>query len=838
MSGKPFTTSISGLSESAAQQRLLQFGKNVLRLNETKRLLWILRDVVMEPMFLLLAVACLFYFLLGEMSEGFMMVAALIFVSAISVYQEVKSANALAALKELTEPNATVIRDGEKKEIPLQDVVPGDCIVVEEGDKVPADAKVIQLNDLSVNEAILTGEPFPVEKDTVDNNLLYQGTVVNSGRCLAEVVATGSNTELGKLGKSISTYAETKTALQRQVDLFVRRLAGFGIIAFFLIFSINYWHGNSFIASFLYGLTLAMSAIPEEVPVAFSSFMALGAHAISKLGVITRQPQVVENLGAVNVICLDKTGTITVNKMTVDTVFHFPSASLSNRDHLTAEAADVLLYAGLASERSPFDSMEKAIVEAYAATGQALPQWPMVKEYPLQGHPPMMTHVYQTGSGVLATAKGGMERLVAVCKLAAAQKESVMQEAQHMAAKGHRVLGVAMARINSNTFPVHQDDFPWTFIGLLSLNDPPKVYVRDVLQELYGAGITIKLLTGDHLQTAVSVADTIGMDKGKTVFTGDQVLDAGEESLETMVVESNLFTRMFPEAKLRVIKALQKKGDIVAMTGDGVNDGPALKASDIGIALGKEGTEVARQSADLILTDDDLRKITTAIRQGRKIFSNFKKAVRYIVSIHIPIILVAALPVLFGWKYPNIFTPIHVIFLELIMGPTCSIFFEREPAEANIMHVPPRKRDAWLFEKSELLISIIQGLAIAFGVLLLFYSYAGEGNQLTEVRTVVFTTLILSNIILTYVNRSFEQTLATTVKYKNSLALPVFLLSLLFLFLLHFVPPVQQLFGLSPITVTTFFVCLFTALVCTGWLELYKAGRYRLRSRPDHKHAF
>lgn len=831
---------IRGLQEAEAQKRLVQHGKNSLHLNESKRLLWILRDIVKEPMFILLVVACLLYFILGNASEGFMMMAALLFVAAISVYQELKSATALAALQELTEPRARVIRDGTTKEILLEDVVPGDMIVVEEGEKIPADARIVVLNDLSVNEAILTGEAFPVEKDTADNNRLFQGTVINSGRCIAEVTATGSQTELGKLGKSIVTYVETKTSLQKQIDIFVRRLALFGILAFLLIFSINYWNTRDLITSLLYGLTLAMSAIPEEIPVAFSSFMALGAHAISKLGVITRQPQVVENLGAVNVICLDKTGTITANKMAVDTVYHFPMGETTEATQHAGSAKTVLYYAFLASEQSPFDAMEKAIVEAYAATGPVLPRLEMVKEYPLQGRPPMMTHVYEKEGVCIAAAKGGVERVVGVCRLPLAKEKAVLQMAQSMAAKGHRVLGVATAVCNNKVFPQEQDDFAWTFVGLLSLSDPPKPFIGEVLQEFYQAGIAVKLLTGDHAQTAISIAEKVGLTMGSKVYSGDDVLKATGEELTRMVAESNMFTRMFPEAKLKVIKSLQDGGAIVAMTGDGVNDGPALKASNIGIALGKGGTEVARQSADIILTDDDLRNITMAIRQGRKIFSNLKKAVRYIVSIHIPIILVAALPVVLGWKYPNIFTPIHVIFLELIMGPTCSIFFEREPAEANLMHLPPRKKDAWLFEKGELFISIVQGLLVAMGALLLFYFYAKDGALLTQVRTVVFTALIFSNIFLTYVNRSFQQTIFKTFRYKNNLALPVLLLSLLFLFLLHFVPVVQQVFGLAPISLTMFFTCLFTALLSVGWFEFFKAdlSLFQPQKQADQKHAF
>lgn len=817
-----------------------QWGPNALRRNENRRLFRILLDVVREPMFILLAAACGLYFILGQTAEGFMMTAALCAVAAISLYQEVRSANALAALQALTEPKATVIRDGVKKQIAIEGVVPGDCLLLEEGEKIAADATVIQSNDLSVNEAVLTGETFPVEKDAGQANRIYQGTVINSGRCTATVTATGKHTALGKIGKSILTHSETKTALQVQVATFVRRLALFGAVAFVLIFLVNYLHTGNAVLSLLFGLTLAMSAVPEELPVAFSSFMALGAGAIAKMGLITRQPQTVEALGAVNVICLDKTGTITANSMTVDTLYHFGSGTVTKAGAGDAAAAEVLYYAFLASEQSPFDAMEKAIVEAWSRIKPEEERMPMVKEYPVQGRPPMMTHVYAKAGAYTAAAKGGIERILAVCRVSAEEEQRVLLHAKAMAVKGRRVLGVAKAIHAGEAFPLQQDDFAWQFVGLLSLYDPPKPFVKSVLQQFYEAGISIKLLTGDYTETAVSVAEEIGLKNGEKIITGDEVMNASAKELSEWTKHNTVFTRMYPEAKLKVVNALIADGNIVAMTGDGVNDGPALKAANVGIALGKGGTEVARQSADVILTDDDLRKVAEAIRQGRRIFSNLKKAIRYIVSIHIPIILIASLPVLAGWKYPNIFTPIHVIFLELIMGPTCSIFFEREPAEDDLMQQPPRKRGTALFDRKEIFISIVQGLAIAGGVLLLFYVFSANGQPLPVVRTIVFTTLILSNIFLTFADRSFQHTLAKTIRYKNNLALPVLLFSIGFLATLHFVPFVQGLFGLAAITGFQFAVCLFTALLCVGWFEVYKTALPALLPQrfADGKQAF
>jgi Ca2+-transporting ATPase len=828
----------TGLSESKISGLVKQYGRNKLEMNDSKRLLRIVWDIVKEPMFLLLSVACVLYFILGENTEGLMMIVALIFVAAISVFQEIKSSNALQALQQLTEPKVKVIRDAVQKEISIELLVPGDMIVIEEGEKIPADAEVVQQNDFTVNESILTGESFAVAKTTnKDSNIIYQGTVVNSGKCIAKVTATGNHTALGKIGKSITTYAQSKTLLQKQINSFVKLFAVFGFAAFILIFFVNYLHYQNIATSLLFGLTLAMSAIPEEIPVAFSSFMALGAYHMSRLGIITRQPQTIENLGAVNIICLDKTGTITENKMEVHEVYDFElGKAFRANDH---SAKDVLFYALLASEEKPFDAMEKAIVEAYA-THESEPHLSMIFEYPLEGKPPMMTHVYQKDNVHIAAAKGAVERIISVCHLSAHDAKKVLHEASIQAKKGHRVLGVASAIHTNEKFPLSQDDFEWTFKGLLSFYDPPKPFVNDVFQQFTKAGVNIKLLTGDFAETALAIAAQSGLTQKNTYVTGEEIMQATDDELAKLCVENYLFVRMYPEAKTKVINALIQQGNIVAMIGDGVNDGPALKAANIGIAMGEKGTEVARQAADLVVTDDDLRKVVEAIRQGRKIFSNLKKAIRYIISIHIPIVLTASLPLLFSWTKPNIFTPIHIIFLELIMGPTCSVFFEREPVEEYIMNEAPRDKNANLFTRNEFLTSVVQGSIITAGVLTLYYIFMSQNAKLEEVRTIVFTTLLLSNIFLTFANRSFSETFFKTIRYKNNLVLPVLIISILFLAIIHFIPAVRSLFGMTILSQMQFIICMVVSFMSVIWFELYKSGlKGIIRNEfTDQKHAF
>ena len=792
-----------GLKEEDIPSLQKEFGKNIFKITATPRFLIIVWDIVKEPMFILLSLACALYFVMGEVAEGFLMLTAMLFVAAISVYQEVKSSTAIQALQQYTEPKVIVIRNGAEKSIASSELVPGDIILLEEGNKVPADAVIIRQNDLSVNESVITGESLPVEKSALDkNNFLYQGTTINSGKCYAQVAATDSNTILGKIGKSVSSYFQPKTLLQQQVGKFVHQLAIFGFTAFVVILAVNYFRSKDPVNSFLYALTLAMAIIPEEIPVAFSSFMALGAYYMAKRGIISRQPQTIENLGAVSVICLDKTGTITENRMQVKNTYDYKTdITIEIKGSTDYTKNDVLYYAMLASEKDPFDAMEKAIRDVYQkhAEESAYERPAMLFEYPLAGHPPIMTHVYENKDYKIIAAKGAAERIIKICRLDNDATNKISKKIKSFAAQGYRVIGVASAAHYGKELPIQQDDFNWKFEGLLSFYDPVKKNTAQVLQQFYKAGISVKLLTGDYPETAMNVARQVGIKNSSEFLSGQQVMAMNEDELKEAVMNKIIFARMFPDAKLKVIEALKANGEIVAMTGDGVNDGPALKAANIGIAMGQRGTEIARQASDLILTDDNVEKVVEAIEQGRKIFSNLKKAVRYIISIHIPIIFTASLPVLLGWKYPNIFSPIHIIFLELIMGPTCSIFFEKEPVEKNIMSRKPRERDKALFQKTELWISIAQGIMITAGVLLL-YHYFMNHYSLAVTRTIVFTTLIISNIFLTFTNRSFTENIFRTIKFKNSLALWIILISASFLILINFVPFVQDQFLLSNIT--------------------------------------
>jgi P-type Ca2+ transporter type 2C len=827
-----------GLTDEAVAQSQAKHGGNSLMTKAPSHLFTTMKEVVAEPMFLLLLAACAIYFTLGRTEEAITLIVALLIVSGISVYQSVRSDRALGALRDLTQPKTQVRRNGVLATVPVEEIVVGDAVLVEEGEGVPADGRMETGNDFSVNEAILTGESVSVTKTPGD--AVFAGTTTASGSAWLTIMAIGGQTELGKIGKSIAEIPTEKTPLQRQTNQFVLRMAWIGLLAFALVFGINYARSGDWVTALLFGLTLAMSILPEEIPVAFSSFMALGAARLSRAGVLTKQPQTVESLGSATVICTDKTGTITQEGMSVRQVYDgatdalLPVPSVARPGILSVTALSVLDYGRQASEDEPFDAMETAIVAAYqtAFTNEnplvPVPVFPMIHEYPLGGSPPMMTHVRQSATGdVIVAGKGAVEHILAVCRPEPAVAERVRNMTKQLSAGGYRVLGVASGTYSSPDFPAEQDDFTWSFLGLIALENPPKPNAKAVIQAFADAGIRVKMITGDFPETAQAIARQVGLPDANTFVTGQQIMDMDEPTLQKQATQTAVFARMFPEAKLRVVNALKATGEIVAMTGDGVNDGPALKAAHIGVAMGKRGTEVARQAASLVLVNDDLGSMVEAIAQGRRIYQNLKKAIAYIVSIHIPIILTVAVPLLAGWHWQNLFSPIHVIFLELVMGPTCSIAFENEPAEPGQMRQPPRRATDTLLAGPELGRSIAQGLGIAGAVLGVYYVTMQQGESVEVVRTLTFTTLVISNILLVLVNRSFTQSVFQTLRVPNPVLSLMLGLTLGLLLVTLFVPAVQRLFDFAPVSASALGWCSLAALVGVGWIEGYKAVRDR-----------
>lgn len=824
---------IQGLSAAEVMQSRTQNGSNSLDHQKKNNFLSSVIEMVKEPMFLLLLTATSIYFIIGEYGNGIFMAVAIALVSTISLYQESKSRNAIEALEKLTQPKSKVIRNGAVLEIPSEEIVLGDCIQTEEGTFIPADGIIIQSNDFSVNESILTGESFTVFKnEKSEDNKVYQGTIAASGLAICQVTAIGNLTQLGKIGKSLDTIVEEKTPLQKQMENFVTKMSLVGLVIFAIVWAINYWNSRLILDSLLKALTLAMSIIPEEIPVAFTTFMALGAWRLMKMGIIVKQIRTVETLGGATVICTDKTGTITENKMSLAQWYTLSSNVISDSKEKSSEEEQELLSLSMwASEPIPFDAMEIALHDTYGklALEDERSNFKLVHEYPLSGKPPMMTHVFENQNGVrIIAAKGAPEALMACSDLSEEESQNIRAAMETMTNEGFRVLGVGVAKFYGTDYPKKQQEFTFQFKGLVAFYDPPKENIKTVFETFYNAGIEVKIITGDNAATTSTIAKQIGFKNPEKVLNGDDLMDMDEATLKSKVMETTIFTRMFPEAKLKIIKALKDNNQIVAMTGDGVNDGPALKSAHIGIAMGKKGTEIAKQAANLILIDDDFAKMTDAIAMGRKIYINLKKAIQYIISIHIPIILIVFIPLALGWIYPNIFSPVHIIFLEIIMGPTCSIIYENEPMEDNLMLQKPRPLTTTFFNLKEITISIIQGLAITLGLLFVYQYCIRENCTENATRTIVFLTLIASNIFLTLANRSFYYSIFTTIKYKNNLVLLIIGVTVFITTLLLFIPQFSQFFMFNIVSIQHIGLSILVGGISVFWIEIYK-GFKRLK---------
>ncbi|MEX1131708.1 MAG: cation-translocating P-type ATPase [Flavobacteriales bacterium] len=826
MAENPFP--FAGLTDAEVSTARAAHGSNALDGKVGSGFWKALRTAVTEPMFLLLVAAATIYFILGELSEAFFMLGAIVLISAISLYQDQRSRRALDSLEQFTHPKARAIRNNAVLELPTEELVVGDHVVVAEGELVPADGQVVHANDFSVNESILTGEAFSVPKEVSNEKpgRMYRGTQAVGGLAVVRITAVGKATEIGRIGTSLSNIEEGRSPLERQIQRFVRNMAIVGTLFFLIVWGLNFLASRDWLDSLLKGLTLAMSILPEEIPVAFTTFMALGAWRMMRMGVLVKHAKTVETLGAATVICTDKTGTITENRMELVALqLRGEESPRKPEQWSSAEAQHLIATAMWASEPVPFDPMETALHQVYAQSTaeDRRPAFRMVHEYPLSGKPPMMTHVFADGQGTrIIAAKGAPEAILACSDLEEDQRQEVLAQVEALGAQGYRVLGVAETTMQGDAWPAEQQQFTFRYIGLVAFHDPPKKNIAQVFRSFGEAGIRTIIITGDNPVTATAIAKQVDFTLAGPPVTGDEVQAMDETTLQRIVRERNLFTRMFPDAKLRVVKALKAQGEVVAMTGDGVNDGPALKAAHIGIAMGKRGSELAKEAAALVLLDDDLGRMVDAVAQGRRIYSNLKKAIQYIISIHIPIILTVALPLLLGWIYPNIFTPIHVIFLELLMGPTCSIAYESEPLEPGSMKRPPRRMDLTFLSWTELRTSLAQGLVITLGVLSCYqYAvYSDLGEEMT--RTLAFTALVVANIALTLVNRSFEHSVLDTLRYPNTMLRGILAATVVMLLLLLYVPLFRDFFKLASPDIGLLLLATAVGLLSVLWYEAVK----------------
>ena len=821
---------LKGLTEDELKRSREQFGYN--QMGESSKTTWLnmLLGILKEPMLILLFVISVIYIVVGDYGEALFMLLAIVAVSAISFYQDNRSKKALEALEKLNEPLSSVIRNAAVIEIPTHEIAVGDLCITEEGKIINADGTIVHSNDFSVNESSLTGESLSVFKSSdSEDNKIYSGTIAVSGLAVFKVESIGKETRIGKIGASISAIREEISPLQLQIRKFVKTMAIAGMLIFLLVCVVNYYHTKNLIESLLNGLTLAMSVLPEEIPVAFTTFMALGAWKLMREGIIIKKSSIVETLGSTTVICTDKTGTITENTMQLKHLYDYRAdRTFDEKEFSNSELETLIAYAMWSSEPVPFDPMEKTLHRVYEQTQQSdkRREYLMFHEYPLEGKPPMMTHLFENKQKErIIAAKGAPEAILNVCTLPEQEKERIRVLIREFGLQGYRVLGVAGTDFKGEDFPKRQQEFEFGFIGLVVFCDPPKKGIDGVFRQVYDAGIKVKVITGDNADTTKSIAQQAGIVNTTEIADGKELIKYTEEQLMRAAEKKVLFTRMFPEAKLAVVNALKKQGEVVAMLGDGVNDGPALKAAHIGVAMGNKGTEIAKAAASLVITNDDLAKLITGIAAGRRIYTNIKKAIQYIISIHIPIILTVSLPLFLGWVFPQIFTPVHVIFLELVMGPTCSIVYENEPMEKNTMQLPPRVMTDTFLNWRELTISIIQGLVITAGILSVYQLSVQNGGSEEKTRAMVFSTLIFANVILSLVNRSFFYSMFESFKNKNPLFVIINGATLLLLFAILYIQPFSDFFDVTGLTFEELCTTILVAAASVLWFEVYKLIR-------------
>ena len=754
-----------GLSPSEAASRLRSDGPNELPRSRPSGLLRLLAGILAEPMFLLLAACGAVYLVLGDRAEALMLLGFVLVVVAISFVQLRRTEGALDSLRDLSSPRAMVVRGGQAERIAGREVVVGDIVLLEEGDRVPADLELLTASNLDVDESMLTGESQPAGKQARvagESGLAYAGTLVTRGSSCGRVLATGGCSALGRIGAALAQTEEQTTPVQRETRRVVQLVAAGGAgLSVLLALSYGLLHG-AWLQGLLAGLTLAMAILPEELPVILSLFLGLGAWRLGREQVLARSIPAIELLGATTVLCVDKTGTLTENRMTLRRLWT-PQANYDANDASTAAAPleealhGVLEYAVLASHRQAFDPMERAIISAgqrlLADTEHLHSDWTLVDDYPLSRELLAMSRVWQSPDRAeyMIAAKGAPEAILDLCHADAETMAQVSAQVAAMASAGLRVLGVAQATFPAMALPGKQHDFDFVFLGLVALEDPVRPEVPQAIAECHRAGIRVVMITGDHPATAVSIARQAGLAANGEPVTGAALDAMDDEALAARLAQAQVFCRVRPEQKLRLVQALRRRGDIVAMTGDGVNDATALKAAHIGVAMGARGSDVAREAAALVLLKDDFSSLLAAVRQGRRVFANLRKAIVFVVAVHVPIVGLSLLPVALGW--PTLLAPVHVLFLQLIIDPACSLVFEAEAQEDDAMSAPPRAPQARLFDSILLRRGLAQGCGVLLLLLAVFYMARTFGASDEAARALSFAALVLSNLVLIQQNR-------------------------------------------------------------------------------------
>lgn len=805
-----------GLTSAAALALLKLNGHNELPKSQKRSLVQFLLTVFKEPMILMLIACASIYLLIGKPSDSLFLFLSIFGIVGINLYQEFRSTRALEALRDLSSPKALVIRDAKELKIPSRDVVLGDILVVNEGDRVAADCVIVKSSHVQVDESLLTGEAVPVVKSLLGtgdrSNHLFSSTLITQGQAIAKVVNTGINTEVGKIGASLNVRAAQRTPLQIEIGKLVRVFTIIGVLASVLVTLAYVFSRGDWLQGALAGIAVAMSLMPEEFPVIMTIFLAIGAWRLSKKNVLVRQSTATENLGAITLLCVDKTGTLTLNEMSVAECRTSTQTIVidSNKGvHLPDEIKTVIEYGVLASRRESFDPMEKSIRKVLdlnlSGSTYVHDDWVLEKEYPLTPELMSMTCVWKAGhsSDFQVACKGAPEAILSLCSFKPEQKSVVLEQVKSMSSQGLRVLAVAKSSYQGATLPISQSGFKFTYIGLIGLKDPYRKEVPAAIAECHVAGIRVLMITGDYSGTASKIASDIGLTNPNVVLTGDQIAALSDNELVQKLKETNVFARMVPQQKLRIIKALKSDAQVVAMTGDGVNDAPSLQWADVGISMGGRGTDVAREASDIVLLDDCFTSIVSAISSGRKIFENIKSAMSYVFAVHVSIAGMAIVPILFG--LPVALFPAHIVFLELLIDPACTLIFESDPVDADTMKRPPRKIGSRLFTWREIYINLLEGVVMLVAVFALYVAGHRAGLSDENNRTLVFCAFVFSNLGLIAINRTH------VFNFKNRPFNIIASLAIVGLLIVIYVPVLRPLFGFYPINFLEWLIALAIA---------------------------
>jgi Ca2+-transporting ATPase len=824
------------LSSEEARRRLADYGPNALPRDGARNLLAMAVDVLKEPMFVLLIVAASIYMALGDFGEGVLLLGAAIVGIGLGVAQERRTERALAALRDLSSPRALVLRDGVPKRVAGPEIVPGDVMILAEGDRVAADGRLFDAQDFEVDESLLTGESIPAPRFVAESDpkaaLVHAGSLVVRGHGRALVTATGARSELGRIGASLVNVEPETTPLRRRTADLTKAFATMGLgLSVVMALIVGFGQGN-LLDGILAGIVLAMALLPEEFPVILATFLALGAFRLSKIGVLARKGSAIESLGAMTALCVDKTGTLTVNRMrVVAVVAGSRESAVGPADDLSQEAKSVIAAAALACESDAFDPMEKAMIGLAMERGVAPPRdWRLAREFEKSATFLAMAHVWRKPDGAsIGAAKGAPEAIARLCRLDSSASSTIAAQVDSLARRGLRVLGVAGAdAIDPAAADLGGvDDLGFRWLGLIALADPLRETVPAAIAACRNAGIRVIMVTGDHAVTARAIAGSAGLAEGAVTLGSDFArLDAIGRA--EVAGRTSVFARMLPEQKLDLVRALAARGEVVGMTGDGVNDAPALKAAHVGVAMGERGSDVAREAALIVLIDDDFKDLVEAIAHGRRIGANIRRAMAYVLAIHVPIAGLALVPPMLG--LPLVLLPAHVVFLELVIDPVAALAFEAEPGDPDIMLAPPVAPDAPLIGRSAALIVALQGLSIlaAAGLWLGLGSLQGLASDAS--RTLAFVALVAGNLGLVQTTRSWSRGALETATDRNPLLWGSAAAIVAALFVVVVVPDLAELFRFVMPPWPAMLGAIVTGFFSTAWFEAWKAIKRRRRA--------